>query len=178
MPSEVTRPISTASSPHLRKTANTSCFAAALGDQQHALLRFAEHHFVGRHAGFALRHAREFDLDAHAAARGHFAGGAGEPRGAHVLNADDGAGGHGFEAGFEQQLFQERIAHLHVGALLLRLLGEFRGGQQGRAVNAVAAGLCADVDDRIAFAAARARRNSSSFGAMPSARTLTSGLPA
>ena len=37
--------------------------AAALGDQQHALLRFAEHHFVRRHAGFALRHAREFDFD-------------------------------------------------------------------------------------------------------------------
>ena len=95
----------------------------------------------------------ELDLDAHAAARGHFAGGAGQAGGAHVLDADDRAGGHGFEARFEQQFFEERIAHLHVGALLLRLLGEFRGGQQGSAVNAVAAGLCADVDHRIAFAA-------------------------
>ena len=128
-------------------------FAAALGDQQHALLRFAEHHFVGRHAGFALRHAVELDLDAHAAARSHFAGGAGEAGGAHVLNADDGAGGHGFEARFEQQLFEEGIADLHVGTLLLRFLGEFGGGQQRSAVDAVAAGLGADVDDRIAFAA-------------------------
>ena len=95
----------------------------------------------------------EIDLDAHAAARSHFAGRAGEAGGAHVLNADDGAGGHRFEARLEQQLFEEGIAHLHVGALLLRLLGEFGGGQQRSAVNAVAAGLGADVNHRIAFAA-------------------------
>ena len=120
----------------------------------------------------------EIDFDAHAAARSHFAGGAGEAGGAHVLNADDGAGGHGFEARFEQQLFEERIADLHVGALLLRFLGEFRGGQQRSAVNAVAAGLCADVDDRDCLRRARCAKKSLSFGAMPSASTLTSGLPA
>ena len=119
----------------------------------------------------------EIDFDAHAAARGHFARGAGEAGGAHVLNADDGAGGHGFEAGFEEQFFEERIADLHVGALLLRFLGEFGGGQQRCAVNAVAAGLCADVDDGIAFAAARCAKKSLSLGAMPSASTFTSGLP-
>ena len=43
-------------------------FAALFGDQQHALLRFAEHDFVGRHAGFALRDAGEIDFDARAAA--------------------------------------------------------------------------------------------------------------
>ena len=176
MPSAVTRPISMASSPHLRKTARTSCFAAALGDEQHALLRFAEHHFVGRHAGFALRDAVEIDFDAHAAARSHFAGGAGEPGGAHILNGDDGAGGHGFEAGFEQKFFEKGIADLHVGALLLRFLGEFGGGQQRGAVNAVAAGLGADVDDRIAFAAG-AGEEDVFLRAMPRASTLTSGLP-
>ena len=77
-------------------------FAAFFGDQQHALLRFAEHDFVRSHAGFALRDARQIDLDAGAAARGHFGGGTGEAGGAHVLNGDDCAGGHGFEAGFEQ----------------------------------------------------------------------------
>ena len=127
--------------------------AAALGDQQHALLRFAEHHFVRRHAGFALRHARQINFDAHAAARGHFAAGAGEPGRAHVLNGDDRAGAHRFEARFEQQLFHEGIADLHVGALLLRFLGEFGGGQQRRAVNAVAAGFRADVNHGIACAA-------------------------
>ncbi len=51
--------------------------ATFLRDQQHALLRFAEHDLVGSHAGLALRHAVEFDLDADAAASTHFAGRAG-----------------------------------------------------------------------------------------------------
>jgi hypothetical protein len=77
------------------------------------------------------------------------------PGRAHVLNGDNGAGFHGFEAGFEQELFEERIAHLHVGALLFRFLGEFGAGH-GRAVDAVAAGLRADIDDRVADAGALA----------------------
>jgi len=43
-------------------------FAAFFSDEQHALLRFAEHDFVGSHAGFALRDASEIDFDASAAA--------------------------------------------------------------------------------------------------------------
>ena len=57
----------------------------------------------------------------------HFHGRAGEatPR-AHVLDGHDCAGLHGFEASFEQKLFQQKgIAHLHVGPLLLGLFGEF-----------------------------------------------------
>ena len=99
----------------LFENAEDFVLAAFLRDQQHALLRLAQHDLVGSHAGFALRHAVEFDLDAHAAAPAHLAGRAGQPGGAHVLNADDRAGLHGFEAGFEQKLFQERIADLHVG---------------------------------------------------------------
>ncbi len=57
---------------------------------------------------------------------------------AHVLNADNRAGLHGFEAGFEQQFFEERIADLDVGALGLGGLAEFFTGHGG-AVNAVAA---------------------------------------
>ena len=94
----------------------------------------------------------EIDFDAGAAARSHFAGGAGETGCAHILNGDDGAGVHGFEAGFEKKFFDEGIADLHVGALLLRLFGEFGGGEQRGAVNAVASGFCADVDHRIAGA--------------------------
>ena len=128
-------------------------FAAALGDEQHAFLRFAEHDFVRGHARFALRHAIQFDFNSHAATRSHLAGGAGESGSAHVLNSDDRSGGHGFETGLEQELLEKRIAHLDVGPLPLRLLCELRGGQQRGAVNAVAPGLGADVDDRIAFAA-------------------------
>ncbi len=82
----------------------------------------------------------EIDIDADSAAAAHFAGGGGEAGRAHVLNGDDGAGLHGFEAGFEEELFQEGIADLDVGALLLGLFGEFGAGHGG-AVDAVAAGL-------------------------------------
>ena len=124
MPSSVTTPISTASRPHFRKTRKTSSSRPFSATSSMRSCDLAEHDLVRRHAGFALRDAVQFDLDADFAAAAHFAGGAGEAGGAHVLNADDGAGLHGFEAGFEQQLFHERIAHLHVGALLLGFLGE------------------------------------------------------
>ena len=41
--------------------------AAALHDEQHALLRFRQHDLVGRHRGLALRDQRDVDLDAGAA---------------------------------------------------------------------------------------------------------------
>ncbi len=125
--------------------------AAFLRHQQHALLRFAQHDFVSGHAGFALRHEIEFDFSAHVAARAHFAGGAGEPGSAHVLDADDGAGLHGFKTGFEQKLFEKRIAYLHIGPLGFRGFAEFLAGHGG-AVNAVASGLRSHINYGIAFA--------------------------
>ena len=151
LPSSVTTPMVTASSPHFLKTLKTSSSRALLGDQQHALLGFGKQHFVGRHAGFALGDEVEIDIDADAAAAAHFAGGGGESGRAHVLNGDDGAGFHGFEAGFEEELFEEGVADLDVGALLLRFLGEFGAGHGG-AVDAVAAGFGSDVDDGVADA--------------------------
>ena len=134
----------------LLENAEDFLFAAVLGDQQHALLRLAEHDLVGRHAGFALRHQVELDLQADAAAPAHLAGGTRQASRAHVLNADDRAGLHGFQAGFQQQLLQKRIADLHVGALGFRLFAEFLAGHGG-AMNAVTARLGADVDYGIAF---------------------------
>src|SRR5208282_16923 len=126
--------------------------AAFFRDEEHTLLRFAEHDFVRRHAGFALGHFGEIDFDAGAAARGHFHRRAGEAGGAHVLNGDDYAGLHGFEAGFEQELLHEGVADLHVWALLLGFFGELRRGEQRCAVNTIAACFCTDVDDGIADA--------------------------
>ena len=91
----------------------------------------------------------EFNFQPHAAARAHLASRAGEAGGAHVLNADDRAGLHGFEAGFEQQFLHKWIAHLHVRPLLLGAFLEFLAGHGG-AVDAVAARLGAYIDDRIA----------------------------
>ena len=101
----------------------------------------------------------EFDFDARAAARAHLASGAGQPGSAHILNADDGAGLHGFKAGFEQKFLEERVADLHVGALGLGAFAEFFAGH-GRAVDAVASGFCADIDDGIALAGGACRRKS------------------
>ena len=131
-----------------RSTSSSRPFSATSSMRSCAL---REHDLVAGHAGFALRHVVELDLEADAAARAHLAGGAGEAGGAHVLNADDRAGLHRFEAGLEQQLLHEGIAHLHVGALLLGAFGELLAGHGG-AVDAVAAGLGADVDHRIADA--------------------------
>ena len=134
----------------LLENAEDFVFAAFLRYQQHALLRLAEHDFVGGHASFALRHAVEFDLDAHMTARAHLASRTRKSCRAHILNADNGSGLHGFETSFEQQLLQKRIADLHVGTLRLRSLAEFFAGHGG-AVNAVASGLGSDIDHRIAL---------------------------
>src|ERR1700722_3099280 len=85
----------------LFEDAKNFLLAALLRDQQHALLRFAKHDLVRRHASFTLRHTVEFNLNSYAAAPAHLAGRAGEPGRAHILNADDCAGLHGLEAGFE-----------------------------------------------------------------------------
>ena len=121
---------------------------------QHALLALGEHHLVGAHAGLAARHAVEVELDAEIALGAHLGRRRGEPRRAHVLNGDHRAGGHQLEAGFEQQLLGERIADLDGRAPLfgVRLEGRRR---HARAVDAVAPGLRAEIDDRIADARRR-----------------------
>ncbi len=151
MSSAVTMPTSAQSRPHFSKTSRTSCSRPFCGDEEHALLRLREHDFVGGHAGFALGDEVELDGDAELALGAHLAGGAGEAGCAHVLDAEDGAGLHDFEAGLEEEFFEEGVAHLDVGALLFGALGELFGGHGG-AVDAVAAGLGADVEDGVADA--------------------------
>jgi hypothetical protein len=87
-----------------------------------------------------------FEADAQAPLVAHLDRRTGETGGAHVLDRDDGAGGHQFEAGFQQALFGEGVAHLHGRALLLDRVVEFGRGH-GRAAHAVAARLGAEIDD-------------------------------
>ena len=121
-------------------------FGAGLQDDQHALLALRQHHLVGGHAVLALGHAVEVERDADAALVRHLAGGRGEAGGAHVLNGDDGVLGHQLEAGLDQQLLGEGVAHLHGRALLVGFVVEL-GRRHGGAVDAVAPRLGADVDD-------------------------------
>ena len=126
-----------------------------LEHHEHALLALGEHHLVGAHAGLARRHLVELEIDAKIALGAHLHRRAGQPRRAHVLDRDHAVLGHDLEARFEQKLFRERIADLHGRALLLGVLAEFGRGHAG-AVDAVAAGLGAEIDDR--HADARRRR--------------------
>ena len=79
----------------------------------------------------------------------HLDAGRGKPGRAHILDRHDRVGRHQFETGLDQQLFGKRIADLDGRALFVRILVEFSAGH-GRAVNPVASGLAADIDDRIA----------------------------
>ena len=71
------------------------------------------------------------------------------PGRAHILNAEHGARLHHFQAGLQQQFFKERVAHLDIGPLLFRAFGELLARHRC-AVDAVAAGLRADVKYRVA----------------------------
>ena len=133
-------------------------FLLGLEHHEHALLALREHHLVGAHAGLAARHFVEIERDAEIALGAHLDRRTGQPRRAHVLDGDDAALGHDFKAGFEQQLFRERIADLHGRALLLGIGAEF-GRRHGGAVDAVAAGFRAEIDDRHADAGRRRIEN-------------------
>ena len=124
-------------------------FAALHGDDQHALLRFGEHHLVGGHARLALGHEVEIDLDPRSGARAHLAGGGGQPGRSHVLDAEDRLLTHRFEAGFEQQLLREGVADLDGRPFLHRCFIKLCRGHR-RSVDPVPARLRPDVDDRVA----------------------------
>ena len=133
-------------------------FLLGLEHHEHALLAFREHHLVGAHAGFARRHRIEIEIDAEIALGAHLDRRTGQPRRAHVLDRDHAIGFHDFEAGFQQQLFREGIADLHGRALLGGVIVEFGRRHRG-AVNAVAAGLGAEIDDRHVHAGCRRIEN-------------------
>jgi hypothetical protein len=75
----------------------------------------------------------------------------GEAGGAHVLDRHHRAARHQLEAGLEEELLGEGVADLHRRALLGGRIVELGRGHRG-AVDAVAAGLGAEIDDRQADA--------------------------
>ncbi len=129
----------------------------------HALLAFREHHLIGAHPGFAGRHRIEIEIDAEIALGAHFHRRARQASRTHVLDRDHAIGFHDFEAGFQQQLFREGIADLHGRTLLVRIVVEFGRRHRG-AVNAVAAGLGTEIDDRHVHAGRRRVENLSRVG--------------
>ena len=122
--------------------------AAGAQDHQHALLAFAQHDLVGRHAALAHRHPVEIELDAEPAFAGHLDRGRRQPGRAHVLDRDDRILFHQLEAGLDQQFLGERVADLHGRPLLPGVAAEL-GRRHCRAVDAVAPGLRADINDEV-----------------------------
>src|SRR5262249_30917415 len=134
-------------SPFMKDLENLRFFAL-LRDEQHSLLRFAQHDFIRGHRGLALRDLVEFNLDAGAGSSAHSAARTGETGRPHILNADDESLLHRFQTSFEKQFLHERIADLDIGSLRTRVLAK-SGRSHRRAVNAVPTGFGADVYDRI-----------------------------
>ena len=128
--------------------------APFLRDEQHALLRLAEHDLVRRHPGLAARHRVDVQLQAAPRARRHLHRAGGEPRGAHVLDAHQAVRLEQLQARFEEELLQEGVADLDRGALRFAFLVELGGGHR-RAVDAVPPGARADVDDGVSDARRR-----------------------
>src|SRR6266566_4033055 len=127
MPSSVTRPIAVASSSHLAAIARTSA----------------------RRSGFATTSIRSWDSESrisYGVIPGSRVGTSARsistptpPRGAHVLDRHDVAGGDELEARLEQQLFGEGIADLDLWAALLAGVRQLLRRER-RAVDAIAAG--------------------------------------
>ena len=139
------------------KNSPDDIFLPASRDDQHALLRFAQERFVGRHARLALRDLGEIDLDAGAAAAGRFAGRTGEPSRAHILDASHGIGCEQFQTRFEEQLFFEWIAHLNCGAVFARFFGQFPRGERGPR-QSITTGFRADIKHGVTHPAGRTAR--------------------
>ena len=122
--------------------------AAALDDEQHPLLGLRQEDLVGRHPRLALGHSVEVHVGAGPRPRGHLGEGAGQAGRAHVLDPHHRAGPERLEARLEEELLGERVAHLDGGAPLGRGLVEGLRRHR-RPVDAVAARLGADVDERV-----------------------------
>ena len=120
----------------------TVSLAAGLQDRQHPLLALRQHHLVGAHAVFALRHHVEVKLDADAALAGHLDRRGGEASGAHVLDGGHRARSHQLQGRFDQQLFGEGVPDLDGRALLVggvhdvdgHVLGVCLAGGEGAAL--------------------------------------------
>ena len=130
-------------------------------DGQHALLALAGHHLPGLHAVLAPRHGGDVDVHADAAAAGRLAGGAGQPGPAQVLNAHHQLLVQQLEAGLDQALLLEGVAHLDARALgvVARrshrrpvVAGEAGRGQHADPADAVAPGAAAEQHGQVARA--------------------------
>ncbi len=144
----VTIPMTAPSRSHFAQIVEHPLLFARLRDEEHPLLRLGQEDLVGGHLLRAARHLVEIDLDAVLRAPRHLDARRREPRGPHVLNPREHVGGEQLEARLDEELAHERIADLHRRPLR-RPFGRELVRRHGRAVDAVAPRLGADVEDLI-----------------------------
>ena len=144
----VVLPMTAKSRPHLTKIASASLLLAGLEHHEHALLALRQHHLVGascpssRHGTLSRSSSMPRSPLAPISTAEQV-----RPAAPMSWMAMTAPVCHQLEAGFQQQLFGEGVADLHGRALLLDVVVEF-GRRHGGAVDAVAAGLGAEIDDR------------------------------
>ena len=175
-PVSVRWPITAKSRSHLSKMARAASSRVRAQHHQHALLALRQHELVGvmpvSRAGTWSRSSSMPTPPLPAISTD------GQVRPAAPMSwmATIASVCHQLQARLEQQLLGERIADLHGGPLRLGFVGELGRGH-GRAVDAVAAGLRADIDHRIARRRRRAHRRCGPWRAMPTVIALTRMLP-
>ena len=102
-------------------------FVALFDYAEHALLRLTREDFSGGHAGFALRDDIGINVHANITLARHFDTRTGKAGGAEVLDAADMPGSKNLKRRFDQQLAEEGIAHLDIGALGFGCFGNLHG---------------------------------------------------
>ncbi|MNJ67415.1 hypothetical protein D3C77_635870 [compost metagenome] len=112
---------------------------------------FGKHHFIWRHALFALRDLIQVQLQAVPSLTCHLRAGAGQSCRAHILNTKDDAGINQLETSFHDQLLHEWIADLDGRPLRFGLLRQLLGCE-GCPVDAVTACRRPNVEYRVAYA--------------------------
>ena len=87
-------------------------FTALLGNDQHPLLGLGQQQLIGGNTGLAGRDRIQVKDDAGLAPVGHFNRRTGQAGSPHILNTDNQVLPHEGQAGFNQDILGERVAHL------------------------------------------------------------------
>ena len=111
-------------------------------DGQHALLGLAGHDLERLHARLSPRNRTHVDIHADSASRRGLTGGARKAGAAEVLDPDHEPGVEEGQAGLDQPLLLEGVAHLHVGplGLVLFIVAEPGRRQHAHTTDPVATG--------------------------------------
>ena len=118
----------------------------------HAFLRLGHQDFARGQGGVAEQDGGQLDFHAAVAVGGELGRGAGDARGAEVLDALNQGALEQLEAALDQDLLGEGVAHLDGGALGRLGVVEGLRGQHGGAADAVAAGAGAEQHHLVALA--------------------------